>query len=205
MIRARTKLKLSCSSHSCGDDLHCFRESSKFGGQHPKGVCQACGTDCVDWERVHLRSEEDLEHTIRMLRHEFIRNYFWSINRLNDQSLRYALRKGIRGLGERSSGHLKTSIGAAHPFHDGWQTPIEESKIKNPFQYAQHATATCCRTCLEYWHGIPKGNPLVGDELDYLSKLVMAYVQQKIPRLPVVGLSNKEVNAFDLNQLYDND
>ena len=38
-----------------------------------------------------------------------------------------------------------------------------------------------------------------------LSKLVMAYVQQKIPRLPVVGLSNKEVNAFDLNQLYDND
>ncbi len=43
---------------------------------------------------------------------------------------------------------------------DGRQTPREGNTIF----YAQHATASCCRTCIEYWHGIPKNGatPLAG-------------------------------------------
>jgi hypothetical protein len=29
---------------------------------------------------------------------------------------------------------------------------------------AQHATATCCRSCLAKWHGIPAGHELTDEE-----------------------------------------
>ncbi|MGW1887105.1 DUF4186 family protein [Streptomyces sp. NPDC001970] len=42
------------------------------------------------------------------------------------------------------------------PRNDGRQTPYRG----HPEFDAQHATATCCRTCLERWHGIPAGRAL---------------------------------------------
>ena len=53
--------------------------------------------------------------------------------------------------------------------------------------YAQHATATCCRDCLDYWHGIPKGQPLSDLELDYLAELVCLYIEDRIPTLTENG------------------
>jgi hypothetical protein len=38
----------------------------------------------------------------------------------------------------------------------------------HPIFIAQHATATCCRGCLENWHGIPKGRALGADEKAYI-------------------------------------
>jgi hypothetical protein len=34
---------------------------------------------------------------------------------------------------------------------------------------------------LEYWHGIPQGQPLAEKELDYLSELVCLYIEDRIP------------------------
>jgi Domain of unknown function (DUF4186) len=67
-------------------------------------------------------------------------------------------------LGRRLSKYLAV----AEPPRDGRQTPLEGNAI----YYAQHATATCCRTCLEYWHHIPKGRPLTPEELDYFATLI---------------------------------
>jgi hypothetical protein len=53
--------------------------------------------------------------------------------------------------------------------------------------YAQHATATCCRKCLEYWHGLPVGRALDAKELDYLSEIVFRYVEDRIPNLTEDG------------------
>src|SRR4051812_47751504 len=44
----------------------------------------------------------------------------------------------------------------AVPHKDGKQTPYGG----HPVFVAQHATATCCRTCLQRWHDIAKGRPL---------------------------------------------
>jgi len=74
---------------------------------------------------------------------------------------------------------LRTSIGRAEPFRDGTQTPEDGNSIF----YAQHATATCCRTCLEYWHGIPKGRKLTDEELDYCAELVDLYLDERLPDL----------------------
>ena len=43
----------------------------------------------------------------------------------------------------------------------------------HPVFVAQHATATCCRGCLEKWHGIPNGVDLSQEQLKYIVRLLM--------------------------------
>ena len=51
-------------------------------------------------------------------------------------------------------------LAPAAPRNDGKQTPFRG----HPVFVAQHATATCCRTCLEKWHGIEAGRALTTAE-----------------------------------------
>ena len=48
--------------------------------------------------------------------------------------------------------------------NDGKQTPMRN----HPVFVAQHATATCCRGCLEKWHGIPRGSTLSDEETAHI-------------------------------------
>ena len=84
--------------------------------------------------------------------------------------------------------HLETAIGPAQPFNDGHQTPMPApDDAPTMYPYAQHATATCCRTCLEYWHGIPRGRALSDDELDYCAELACRYIEDRLPELTDKG------------------
>jgi hypothetical protein len=51
-------------------------------------------------------------------------------------------------------------LAPATPVNDGKQTPYRG----HPIFVAQHATACCCRGCLQKWHGIPRGQPLTQAE-----------------------------------------
>jgi hypothetical protein len=42
---------------------------------------------------------------------------------------------------------------------------------------AQHATATCCRTCLERWHAIPKGRELTRAEQAYAVNVICRWIE----------------------------
>src|SRR4051794_8515802 len=55
-------------------------------------------------------------------------------------------------------------LAPAQPAKDGRQTPYRG----HPVFVAQHATATCCRTCLLRWHQVPKGRELTTGEQDYV-------------------------------------
>src|SRR6476620_10237069 len=59
---------------------------------------------------------------------------------------------------------LAKKLAPAQPHKDGKQTPYRG----HPVFVAQHATATCCRTCLERWHRIPKGRELATDGQAYV-------------------------------------
>jgi len=72
--------------------------------------------------------------------------------------------------------------GKVEPYHDGGQTTDKIGKMTIA-HYGQHATATCCRKCIEVWHGIPRGRALTGEEMSYLAELLMAYISFKLPRL----------------------
>jgi len=45
---------------------------------------------------------------------------------------------------------------------------------------AQHATGTCCRTCLSKWHGIPKGRKLTVEEQQYIVEIVKAWLMRSV-------------------------
>ena len=64
-------------------------------------------------------------------------------------------------------------LAPAEPRNDGRQTPYRN----HPVFVAQHATATCCRTCLERWHGIPKGRELTSEEQAYAVDVICRWIE----------------------------
>jgi hypothetical protein len=142
------------------------------------GACRYCGVQLIDWGRVHTRSIDDTEHTFDSLKREFIRHALWH-KPIDKKAELHARRKGRVFLRDAAANRLRSSVGLANPYRDGQQTPMEG----NILYYAQHATASCCRTCIEYWHNIPKGRELTDEELAYFTELIMRYVADRMPAL----------------------
>lgn len=60
--------------------------------------------------------------------------------------------------------------------NDGRQTPMKG----HPVFIAQHATATCCRGCLEKWYQIPKGVELTDSEVDYIVDIIAKWIEKEM-------------------------
>ncbi len=60
--------------------------------------------------------------------------------------------------------------------NDGKQTPMKG----HPVFIAQHATATCCRSCLEKWHHLEKGKQLSEYEINYIVDLIMKWIKKNL-------------------------
>jgi len=67
-------------------------------------------------------------------------------------------------------------LAPAEPYKDGRQTPYRG----HPVFVAQHATATCCRTCLERWHQIPRGRELSRDERGYVMGVICGWIEREV-------------------------
>jgi len=170
-------LEIKCTSVDCENDLHCFKQLKKMTPDQ-RGKCRACGADLVDWERLHRRDSTDAEHTFAALQRELIRHHFFH-RPVDERAMRHAQRKGRLLLKEAAWDRLRKYLAPAQPPRDGRQTPLEGNAV----YYAQHATATCCRTCLEYWHDIPKGSPLTPQELEYCAALIDLFLDERLPYL----------------------
>src|SRR6478752_2972346 len=68
--------------------------------------------------------------------------------------------KGLAEVLEHAGRIVGERLAPATIANDGRQTPMRN----HPVFVAQHATATCCRGCLEKWHAIPKGRALTEEE-----------------------------------------
>ena len=73
---------------------------------------------------------------------------------------------------------LARRLAPAEPYKDGKQTPYRG----HPVFVAQHATATCCRTCLARWHKIPKGRELTDDEQAYAVEVICRWIERDLGR-----------------------
>lgn len=181
-------LDIRCTSSDCENGLHCFRQKQRLvkgvvrssGGLG--GACRACGANLVDWERVYKRDVTDVNYTFSALKFECIRHHFWHVE-IDIKALNHAKRKGLRDLRIAAERLIRRSVAPAEPSYDGRQTP----KTGNVLFYAQHATASCCRKCIEEWHGIPIGRALTDSEVAYLTDLVMLYVKDRLPSLGEFG------------------
>jgi len=76
--------------------------------------------------------------------------------RLGAQERAYLEQKGLRTVLEHARDFIDRRLAPANPANDGKQTPFRG----HPVFVAQNATATCCRSCLAKWHGIPRGHSL---------------------------------------------
>ncbi|WP_245819367.1 DUF4186 domain-containing protein [Bifidobacterium tissieri] len=100
---------------------------------------------------------------------------------LSDKDRAYARAKGKAVIDRHAHELLAKRVGPAHPLKDGKQAPWRG----HPVFTAQHATATCCRGCIEKWHHIPQGRELTDEEIDRLSALVMAWIERDLINHPV--------------------
>jgi hypothetical protein len=67
-------------------------------------------------------------------------------------------------------------LAPAAPPNDGRQTPFRG----HPVFVAQHATATCCRTCLAKNHGISQGTALSAEEQDYVVAVITRWIAREL-------------------------
>jgi hypothetical protein len=172
-------LKVTCTSTDCENDLHCYLQKRTNAGIPVFGPCRECRSDpTFDIERIRRRDPGDIKYTFRALRHELIRSHMWR-KPFDADAARKARRKGVTNMPSAIESRLRSSIGRAAGAFDGRQTAMGGNVIF----YAQHATATCCRKCLSYWHGIPKDRKLTDTELRYCAKLVETFIVERWPEV----------------------
>lgn len=176
-------LKITCTSTACSDGLHCFRQARRSAEGHVVGGrCRDCGAQLIDFPRVHRRNLGDLQYTFRSLKYELVRHHFWHLE-IDQRAKNYARRKGKAGMRAAAERRIRKSVGPAEPSFDGRQT----GRAGNPLFYAQHATGSCCRKCIEYWHGVEQGRPLTEEEVQYLTALVNMFIDERLPGLTETG------------------
>ena len=71
-------------------------------------------------------------------------------------------------------------LAPAEPRNDGKQTPYRG----HPVFVAQHATATCCRSCLEKSHQIPKGQKLSSQQVGYVVDVICRWIEREVAEVP---------------------
>ncbi len=64
---------------------------------------------------------------------------------------------------------------AVKPLNDGHQTPYKG----HPVFIAQHATATCCRKCLNKWYKIAENKTLTEDEITSILNIIMKWIEKQ--------------------------
>ena len=92
--------------------------------------------------------------------------------RLQGRELAYLQTWGTARVMEHGARFIAERLAPAEPKNDGRQTPWRN----HPIFVAQHATATCCRGCLEKWHGIPKGFALTTEDQQYVLEVIEGWL-----------------------------
>ena len=105
----------------------------------------------------------------------FAGSAFRSRFRLSRAERAYLAKKGFPTIRVQAEKIVREHLAPAHPLHDGEQTPMRGHAVFK----AQHATATCCRSCLKKWHGIPEGKALDETEIAYVVDMIMGWIADR--------------------------
>jgi hypothetical protein len=115
---------------------------------------------------------ERIHQTLNFLNKSAFRSNF----RLTQKDRDYIIAKGIETIKEHAIQFVNSRIAPEFPKNDGKQTPMSG----HPVFIAQHATATCCRGCIQKWHGIKKNRALKEEEIDFIVALIMVWIERQI-------------------------
>ncbi len=115
---------------------------------------------------------DGIDRLLDRLSHSKFRSSF----RLKSKELDYLNQRGMDLIMDHASGFIESRIVSANPPNDGKQTPYRN----HPVFVAQHATATCCRGCIEKWHKFDKGFELETEEKEHILNVIRRWLEQQI-------------------------
>ena len=103
------------------------------------------------------------------------KSQFRSRFHLKKKDFDYINDKGMETIKKHAYDFIRTRLAPANPENDGKQTPMKN----HPVFVAQHATATCCRECLNRWYKIEKNRELTQEEIDFVVNLIIHWIEKE--------------------------
>ena len=116
--------------------------------------------------------KEKIELVLANLKKSTFRNKF----HLKEKDIIYIKEKGIDKIRSHAMDFVEKRLSKSFIINDGKQTPMKG----HPVFISQHATATCCRGCIEKWHHIKKNHELTTDEKEYIVDVIMTWIKGEL-------------------------
>lgn len=139
---------------------------------------------CDDESRKSWRVYNSRMNDVQEVLSRLSKSPFRSRIHLQEKELDYLRRKGRSEVLKHAAEFIGKRLAPASPVNDGKQTPWRN----HPVFVAQHATATCCRGCLQKWHQIPKGRALTAEEQAYIVDVIGSWLSRQEEVLPSRGM-----------------
>jgi uncharacterized protein DUF4186 len=114
----------------------------------------------------------EIEEVFRRLAASKFRRRF----RLQGRELAYLQMWGVPHVMKQAEELIRKRVAPEVVPNDGRQTPWRN----HPVFVAQHATATCCRGCLQKTHGIEKGHALTAEELNHVLAVIERWLSSQL-------------------------
>lgn len=112
--------------------------------------------------------------TIQEALEKLERSKFRSSFHLTKKEIVYLNEKGMDVMRRHACDFVRQKLAPADPDNDGKQTPMHG----HPVFKAMHATACCCRGCLNKWYRVPLHRELSDEEQQKIVNLLMAWIER---------------------------
>ena len=113
---------------------------------------------------------QTIDQALDKLEHSKFRSNFYLTKKERD----YLIDKGMDVIRSHAVDFVRQKLAPAEPLNDGKQTPMHG----HPVFKAMHATACCCRGCLNKWYRVPKGRKLTEEEQEKIVNLLMTWLER---------------------------
>lgn len=116
-----------------------------------------------------------MDEKIKNILDRLSKSKFRSSFHLKDKDILYIEDKGIDKIRNHAYDFVTKRLADTSNVTDGKQTPMKG----HPVFIAQHATGTCCRSCLEKWHHISKNKNMTEDDIKYVVDIIMSWIEKE--------------------------
>ncbi len=94
---------------------------------------------------------------------------------LTEKDREYLKEKGTETIRKHAEDFVRQKLAPAEPLNDGKQTPMKG----HPVFKAMHATACCCRGCMNKWYKVPLKTELTELQQEKTVNLIMAWIEKQ--------------------------
>ncbi|MBM99735.1 MAG: DUF4186 domain-containing protein [Planctomycetaceae bacterium] len=122
-----------------------------------------------------MNSDTSRHSCVRILPdHEALqRSAFRQRFHLHESDRRYLAEKTVEAIMLHAEQLIRQRLAPVNPANDGKQTPMRG----HPVFIAQHATATCCRGCLQKWYGVPQDREIADPEIQDILAVIRRWLE----------------------------